>query len=104
MSDDRREGDVSLEEEAARARFRDSMTMTARDRLVKKQAPQSVRQIGRRAEEPTEKRRGSADFLETKAWLQNRLLEEIGDELDLGSSRAEVEKFVLEFVDRVLES
>ena len=105
MADERRDGDVSVEEETARARFKDSMTLTARDRLVKRPTAQSQRQSGRRAfEEPAEKRRGSADFLETKAWLQNRLLEEIGDELDLGSSRQEVEKFVSEFVDRVLES
>ena len=104
MSDERRDSDVPQAEEEARARFRDSMTLTARDRLVKRPAPQSVRQTGRRAEEATEKRRGSADYLETKAWLQNRLLEEIGEELNLGSSRKEVEDFVREFVDRVLEN
>src|SRR5262245_11134903 len=104
MSDDRRDGDVSRAEEDARARFRDSMTMTARDRLVKKPPPQSRRRIANRADDMPDRRRGSADFLETKAWLQNRLLEEIGEELDLGSSRAAVEKFVREFVDRVLES
>jgi pilus assembly protein CpaF len=102
---DTRPDSQDSQEEQARALFRSSVTMTARERLIHRPNAPSVRHGGRRAnvEEP-DRRRGSADFLETKGWLQNRLLEEIGGKVEMGSSRADVEDFVRDFVDRVLET
>jgi pilus assembly protein CpaF len=103
VTEQRRPEDVSDSEEQARALFRSSVTLTARDRLIHKPAAPTARQGGRKTED-SEKRRGSADFLETKGWLQNRLLEEIGGQLEIGNDRGDVEEFVRQFVDRMLET
>lgn len=86
---------------AARDLFRRSVTTGASARL-NKPVPNNP---GARPGADTEKRqRGSADFLETKGELQERLLEEIGEQENMGRRREDVQVFVREFVDRVLEN
>jgi len=81
-----------------RDRFRSSVTAGARARLSKPLQTQTQRQG------ETVRVRGSADFLETKGELQERLLEEIGEQESLGRRREDIESFVREFVGRVLEN
>ncbi len=104
MPENLRPDDVSEPEVKARALFRDSVTTNARERLTRRSLATPMRQGGRRVAEEPDRKRGSADFLETKGWLQNRLLEEIGEKVEIGAGNADVEEFVRQFVDRVLET
>jgi hypothetical protein len=81
-----------------RDRFRGAVTTGARARLAKPLQTQTQR------EGDSVRVRGSADFLETKGELQERLLEEIGEQESLGRRREDIEGFVREFVGRVLEN
>ena len=85
-----------------RDKFRESVTGTARERLLRSSTAPTPRRGGRRDE--VDERRSSADFLQTKGVLQARLLEEIGDNVGLGTRPADVEEFVRGFVNRVLET
>ena len=90
MPDDLRSEDVSENEVRARALFRDSVTTNARERLTRRSLATPMRQGGRRVAEEPDRKRGSADFLETKGWLQNRLLEEIGEKVEIGAGHVEI--------------
>jgi pilus assembly protein CpaF len=92
------------DEDANRPRelFRESVTVAARDRLIGRPLAPSPRRGGRRVSEDADRPRRAADFMETKAALQARLLQDLGDQVALDARREDVEGFVREFVDRVL--
>lgn len=85
--------------------FRRSVTLTAAERLSKKAEVEDSSVARRRTTDDGGQRyRRAADFLRTKGELQERLLEEIGERAGVQTKRREVEAFVRDFVDRVLES